>query len=56
MFSLEAEWRAVEAWPSPIRRRRPWPRARITLRGDSGFARGALMAWCEANRVDYVAV
>ena len=34
--------------------RRAWPRARITLRGDSGFAREALMAWCEANRVDYV--
>ena len=34
--------------------RRAWPRVRITLRGDSGFAREALMAWCEANRVDYV--
>jgi Transposase DDE domain group 1 len=31
-----------------------WPRARILLRGDSGFAREALMAWCEANRVDYL--
>jgi hypothetical protein len=28
--------------------------ARILLRGDSGFAREALMAWCEANRVDYL--
>jgi len=27
---------------------------RITLRADSGFAREALMSWCEANRVDYV--
>jgi len=27
---------------------------RILLRADSGFAREALMAWCEANRVDYV--
>jgi hypothetical protein len=34
--------------------RRRWPRVRILLRGDSGFAREALMAWCEANRVDYV--
>ena len=34
--------------------RRRWPRTRILLRGDSGFAREALMAWCEANRVDYV--
>ena len=34
--------------------RRRWPRVRILLRGDSGFARQALMAWCEANRVDYL--
>ena len=34
--------------------RRRWPRVRILLRGDSGFAREALMAWCEANWVDYV--
>jgi hypothetical protein len=27
---------------------------RILLRGDSGFCREALMAWAEANRVDYV--
>ncbi|HTT84945.1 MAG TPA: IS1380 family transposase [Rhizomicrobium sp.] len=31
-----------------------WPRVRIILRADSGFAREALMAWCETNRVDYV--
>jgi len=31
-----------------------WPKVRIILRADSGFARDALMAWCEANRVDYV--
>ncbi len=31
-----------------------WPRVRILLRADSGFAREALMAWCEQNRVDYV--
>lgn len=34
--------------------RRTWPAVRIILRGDSGFAREALMAWCEHNRVDYV--
>jgi Transposase DDE domain group 1 len=34
--------------------RRRWRRTRILLRGDSGFARDELMAWCEANRVDYV--
>ena len=31
-----------------------WRRARIILRGDSGFANEPLMRWCEANRVDYV--
>jgi hypothetical protein len=31
-----------------------WPRVRILLRADSGFAREELMAWCEANGVDYV--
>jgi len=31
-----------------------WPGTRILLRADSGFAREALMAWCEANRVDFV--
>jgi hypothetical protein len=34
--------------------RRRWPRVRILLRGDSGFARETLMAWCEVNRVDYL--
>jgi hypothetical protein len=31
-----------------------WPRVRILLRADSGFARETLMAWCEVNRVDYL--
>jgi AraC-like DNA-binding protein len=31
-----------------------WPRVRILLRADSGFAREALMAWCEQNHVDFV--
>ena len=31
-----------------------WPKTRILLRANSGFAREALMAWCEGNRVDYV--
>jgi len=34
--------------------RQSWPRTRIVLRADCGFAREALMAWCEANRVEYV--
>jgi hypothetical protein len=31
-----------------------WPRTRILLRADSGFARDELMAWCEENGVDYL--
>ena len=31
-----------------------WRRVKILLRADSGFARDALMTWCERNRVDYV--
>jgi hypothetical protein len=31
-----------------------WPRVQIVLRADSGFAREELMAWCEANGVDYI--
>lgn len=34
--------------------RHRWPAVRILLRGDAGFAREPLMAWCEANRVDYL--
>ncbi len=42
----------VERIVARIRAR--WPRTRIVLRADSGFAREDLMAWCEANRVDYL--
>jgi hypothetical protein len=31
-----------------------WPAVRIVLRADSGFARDALMSWCEVNGVDYL--
>jgi hypothetical protein len=34
--------------------RQHWPATRILLRADSGFARDALMSWCEANAVDYL--
>ncbi|MGH6884274.1 MAG: IS1380 family transposase, partial [Hypericibacter sp.] len=34
--------------------RASWPRVRIVVRADSGFARESLMAWCEANGVDFV--
>ena len=31
-----------------------WPQVQVILRANSGFAREALMVWCEANAVDYV--
>ena len=34
--------------------RRRWPRVRILVRADSGFARDDLMAWCEANGVHFL--
>ena len=34
--------------------RRHWPQVRVLLRADSGFAREALMAWCETNGVDFL--
>jgi len=38
------------------RLRSRWPKVRIVLRGDSGFCREELMAWCEAeeNQVDFL--
>jgi hypothetical protein len=34
--------------------RERWPTTRIILRADSGFARDALMSWCEANGIDFI--
>ncbi len=34
--------------------RQRWPEVKILVRADSGFAREDLMAWCEANGVDYL--
>jgi Transposase DDE domain group 1 len=34
--------------------RSAWPRVGILVRGDSGFCREELMAWCETNRVEYL--
>ena len=31
-----------------------WPNVPVLLRGDAGFAREALMAWCEGHEVDYL--
>jgi len=52
---IDAAAGAVEEVARIVARiRARWPRTRILLRADSGFARDDLMAWCEANGVDFV--
>ena len=34
--------------------RKHWPDTRLTLRGDGHYGRPEVMAWCEANAVDYI--
>ncbi len=34
--------------------RRHWPNTRLTIRGDSHYGRPEVMAWCEANGIDYI--
>ena len=43
-----------ELEPIVERIRARWPETKIWIRADSGFARDAIMAWCEANDVEYV--
>jgi Transposase DDE domain group 1 len=53
--NIDASAGAVDEIGRIVRRSRArWPRVRILLRADSGFAREPLMAWCEDNRVDYL--
>ena len=51
---IDASAGAVDEVARLIRQiRARWPRVRVLLRADGGFAREALMAWCEQNRVDF---
>lgn len=43
-----------ELEPLVSRIRQAWPETRIRLRGDSGYCREEIMAWCEGNGVEYV--
>jgi hypothetical protein len=53
--NIDASAGAVEEVARLVGRiRARWPQVRILLRADSGFAREALMRWCELNRVDYL--
>ncbi|MER9657585.1 IS1380 family transposase, partial [Mesorhizobium sp. M0152] len=53
--NIDAAAGAVQEIERIVRQlRQRWPKVRIVLRADSGFARQELMAWCEANAVDYL--
>ncbi len=53
--NIDASAGAVEAAARIVARiRERWPRVKILIRADGGFAWEALMAWCEANRVDFL--
>ena len=53
--NIDASAGSVEEMARIVTRiRQRWPQVRILLRADSGFAREALMAWCEDNGVDYL--
>jgi hypothetical protein len=43
-----------ELEPVVARIRQRWPAVKIQLRGDAGFCREKLMAWCESEGIDYV--
>jgi len=53
--NLDASEGALEEVQRIVTRlRAAWPEVRILLRGDSGFARETIMAWCEADDVDFL--
>jgi len=43
-----------ELTPLVARIRQRWPAVKIQLRGDAGFCREKLMAWCESEGIDYI--
>ncbi|HEY6373132.1 MAG TPA: IS1380 family transposase [Candidatus Sulfotelmatobacter sp.] len=43
-----------EMEPLVARIRQRWPAVKIQLRGDAGFCREKLMAWCEREGIDYI--
>lgn len=53
--NIDASADAVEELePIVARIRQCWPAIQIRLRGDAGFCREKLMAWCEREGVDYI--
>jgi hypothetical protein len=52
---IDASAGSVEALQEIVRRiRTRWPQVEIWIRADSGFARDAIMAFCEENGIEYV--
>jgi Transposase DDE domain group 1 len=55
MSNIDASADSVEELePLIARLRQRWPAVKILLRGDGGFCREKLMAWCEREGMDYV--
>jgi hypothetical protein len=55
MSNIDASADSVEELePIVARIRQRWPAVKILLRGDGGFCREKLMAWCEREGMDYV--
>src|SRR5881296_3317445 len=55
MSNIDASAGAVEELTAVVARiRQRWPNVKILLRGDCGFCREKLMAWCESQAVDFV--
>lgn len=53
--NIDASTGALEEVQRIVARLRvKWPKVRIILRADSGFARDEIMSWCEENGVDYL--
>jgi Transposase DDE domain group 1 len=55
MSNIDASADSVEELePLVARIRQRWPEVKIVLRGDGGFCREKLMAWCEREKLDYI--
>jgi hypothetical protein len=55
MSNIDASADAVEELePLVARIRQRWPLVKMQLRGDAGFCREKLMAWCERQGIDYI--
>lgn len=53
--NIDASAGSVEELEHIVSRiRKHWPNVHIIIRGDSGFCRENIMAWCEGHNVDYV--